>query len=90
MQGGVLLVPSEAVIRTGHRDVVIVAAEHGAYRPAQVVVGAERDGKTVIASGLEEGDMVVTSGQFLIDSEASLRGAYNRMQESDRGNGGAP
>ena len=89
-QAGVLLVPSEAVIRTGHRDVVIVAAEHGAYRPAQVVVGAERDGKTVIDSGLEEGDMVVTSGQFLIDSEASLRGAYNRMQESDRGNGAAP
>jgi membrane fusion protein, copper/silver efflux system len=63
-QNGVLLVPSEAVIRTG-----------------QVVVGAERDGRTVIVSGLDEGDIVVTSGQFLIDSEASLRGAYNRMQD---------
>jgi Cu(I)/Ag(I) efflux system membrane fusion protein len=87
LQGDVLLVPSEAVIRTGHRDVVIVATEHGAYRPAQVVVGAERNGTTVIASGLDEGDLVVTSGQFLIDSEASLRGAYNRMQEDDRSNG---
>ena len=89
LQGSVLLVPSEAVIRTGHRDVVIVATQHGAYRPAHVVVGAERNGTTVIASGLDEGDLVVTSGQFLIDSEASLRGAYNRMQEGDRTNGAA-
>ena len=92
-QDGVLLVPSEAVIRTGHRDVVIVAGERGAYRPAEVVVGAERDGRTVIVSGLDEGDIVVTSGQFLIDSEASLRGAYNRMQESDSAHhdhGGTP
>jgi Cu(I)/Ag(I) efflux system membrane fusion protein len=80
--GAVLLVPSEAVIRTGHRDVVIVAGEGGAYRPVHVVVGAERDGTTVVASGLAEGELVVTSGQFLIDSEASLRGAYNRMQET--------
>ncbi len=50
-----LLVPSEAVIRTGHRDVVIVAASEGTYRPVSVVVGAERDGTTVIASGLERG-----------------------------------
>lgn len=84
--GDHLLVPSEAVIRTGKRDVVIVAEAGGAYRPAQVVVGLERDGQTVILSGLDEGDRVVTSGQFLIDSEASLRGAFNRMQED----GGAP
>ena len=91
--GDVLLVPSEAVIRTGLRDVVIVAADEGTYRPAHVVLGAERDGRTVVVSGLDEGDRVVTSGQFLIDSEASLRGAYNRMQESDDSNavpGAAP
>jgi Cu(I)/Ag(I) efflux system membrane fusion protein len=86
-QNGVLLVPSEAVIRTGQRDVVIVAAERGEYRPAEVVVGSERDGRTVIVSGLDEGDIVVTSGQFLIDSEASLRGAYNRMQEGNSSQG---
>jgi Cu(I)/Ag(I) efflux system membrane fusion protein len=79
-QGDVLLVPSEAVIRTGQRDVVIVAAEAGSFRPVHVVLGAERDGRTVVVSGLSEGDLVVTSGQFLIDSEASLRGAYTRMQ----------
>jgi membrane fusion protein, copper/silver efflux system len=89
-QGGALLVPSEAVIRTGHRDVVIVAAEQGTYRPVHVVVGAERDGRTVIASGLDEGDVVVTSGQFLIDSEASLRGAYNRMQDDGHPSGATP
>jgi Cu(I)/Ag(I) efflux system membrane fusion protein len=91
--GDELLVPSEAVIRTGHRDVVIVAAGEGTYRPAHVVLGAERDGKTVVLSGLNEGDRVVTSGQFLIDSEASLRGAYNRMPERDDskpGSGAAP
>lgn len=92
-QGDVLLVPSEAVIRTGHRDVVIVAVAEGGYRPAHVVVGAERDGQTVIITGLNDGDRVVTSGQFLIDSEASLRGAYNRMQdgtESKADAGAAP
>jgi Cu(I)/Ag(I) efflux system membrane fusion protein len=89
-QHGALLVPTEAVIRTGHRDVVIVAAGQGAYRAVHVVVGAERNGKTAITSGLSEGDLVVTSGQFLIDSEASLRGAYNRMQDGDRSNGAAP
>jgi Cu(I)/Ag(I) efflux system membrane fusion protein len=82
-QGDALLVPSEAVIHTGHRAVVIAAGEAGTYRPVHVVVGAERDGRTIVLSGLEEGDLVVTSGQFLIDSEASLRGAYNRMQQGD-------
>jgi Cu(I)/Ag(I) efflux system membrane fusion protein len=82
-RGDVLLVPSEAVIRTGQRNVVIVAGELGSYRPVPVVLGAERDGRTVVVSGLNEGDLVVTSGQFLIDSEASLRGAYNRMQQTD-------
>ena len=81
-QQDVLTVPSEAVIRTGRRVVVIVAEDAGTYRPAQVTVGAERDGQTAILAGVNEGDRVVTSGQFLIDSEASLRGAYTRMQET--------
>ena len=81
-QQDVLLVPAEAVIRTGQRVVVIVAEDAGSFRPAQVVTGAERDGMVAVLSGLNEGDRVVTSGQFLIDSEASLRGAYTRMQET--------
>ncbi len=78
----VLLVPVEAVIRTGRRVVVIVAEDAGSFRPVHVVTGAERDGQIAVLAGLNEGDRVVTSGQFLIDSEASLRGAYNRMQDT--------
>ena len=75
----VLLVPSDAVIRTGTRSVVILDEGQGRYRPQQVEVGAERLGQAVIESGLQEGQQVVVSGQFLIDSEASLQGAYRRM-----------
>ncbi len=75
----VTLVPSEAVIRTGTRSVVLVAEDAGRYRPVEVVLGPERDDETVVITGLEPGQQVVVSGQFLIDSEASLLGAYNRM-----------
>jgi Cu(I)/Ag(I) efflux system membrane fusion protein len=75
----VLLVPSEAVIRTGTRTVVMVAQEGGGFAPVEVEAGAEADGKTEIRSGLHAGDKVVVSGQFLIDSDASLRGTAMRM-----------
>ena len=75
-----LLVPTEAVIRTGKRTVVIVAEGEGRFRPAEVTLGPEHEGTIVILSGLEEGQHVVTSGQFLLDSEASLRGAYQRLE----------
>lgn len=74
-----LLVPIEAVIRTGTRSVVIVAEDAGRFRPAHVTLGAERGDRIEILSGLEAGERVVVSGQFLIDSEASLRGAFNRI-----------
>jgi Cu(I)/Ag(I) efflux system membrane fusion protein len=74
-----LLVPSEAVIRTGTRTVVIVADEDGRFRPVDVKTGAEGGGKTAILDGLDENDRVVVSGQFLIDSEANLRGSLTRM-----------
>ncbi len=72
-------VPSESVIRTGTRSVVIVQ-EGERFRVATVKAGAESDGQTEIASGLKEGERVVASGQFLIDSEASLRGALARLE----------
>ena len=71
---GVLWVPSEAVIRTGRRAVVMLAEDAGRYRPVEVQLGQESSGKTVIVKGLDEGQKVVTSGQFLLDSEASLKG----------------
>jgi Cu(I)/Ag(I) efflux system membrane fusion protein len=75
-----VLVPSEAVIRTGQRDVVIVAMGEGKFRAVPVQVGAESGGQSEIRRGLKPGDKVVVSGQFLIDSEASLSGAVARLE----------
>ena len=77
----VLWVPSEAVIRTGRRALVMLAADAGRYRPVAVQLGQESDGKTAILKGLEEGQKVVTSGQFLLDSEASLKGIVASSEE---------
>ena len=73
-----LLVPSEAVIRTGRRALVMVAKDGGRYVPAEVQVGREAGGKTEILAGLAAGEKVVASGQFLLDSEASLAGLHAR------------
>ena len=73
-----LRVPTEAVIRTGRRALVIVAEAEGRYRPVEVAPGPEVGNDTVILSGLDEGQKVVASGQFLIDSEASLQGIVAR------------
>lgn len=77
-----LTVPTEAVIRTGTRTVVIVAAADGGFRPAEVEIGIEWDGETEIRQGLAAGQTVVVSGQFLIDSEASLRATSTRMSDA--------
>jgi len=77
----VLQVASEAVIRTGRRNLVMLAEGNGRYRPVEVEPGPELNGMTVILRGLEEGQKVVASGQFLIDSEASLRGILPRPFE---------
>jgi len=69
-----LQVPSEALIRTGKRVQVMLAEEGGHYRPVDVEVGAENQDHTLILRGLQEGQQVVASGQFLLDSEASLKG----------------
>jgi len=74
-----LLVPSEAVISTGRRSVVMVAEGGGKFRPVDVEVGAEGGGQTEIKHGLKSGQQVVVSGQFLLDSEASLSGMQSRM-----------
>ena len=74
-----LLVPSEAVIRSGRRALVMLAEGEGRYRPVEVRLGQEAAGNTQILEGLAEGQQVVTSGQFLLDSEASLRGIEVRQ-----------
>ena len=77
----VLLIPSEAVIRTGKRALVMLAEGEGRYRPHEVQVGREADGRFEVLSGLSEGQAVVTSGQFLIDSEASLQGVMAQIDD---------
>ncbi len=73
-----LLVPSEAVIRTGTRTLVMLATGNGRYQPAEVRTGREGGGQTEILEGLAAGEKVVASGQFLLDSEASLTGIAAR------------
>jgi membrane fusion protein, copper/silver efflux system len=78
-QEDVLTVPLEAVIKTGTRSVVIVADDSTHFRPALVHVGAEHGGRSQILQGLTLGQNVVASGQFLIDSEANLRSAFDNL-----------
>lgn len=75
-----LVVPSEAVISTGERSVVILAREGGSFAVTGVSIGPQVGGKTVILNGLTEGQSIVVSGQFLVDSEASLRSTVDRLE----------
>jgi Cu(I)/Ag(I) efflux system membrane fusion protein len=77
-----VLVPSEALIRTGERSVVIVDLGNGKFRASPVQPGGESAGQTEILKGVQPGDKVVVSGQFLIDSEASLTASAGRMEAS--------
>ena len=88
-QHSVLWVPSEAVIRTGRRALVMLAEDAGRYRPVEVQLGQESDGKTEILRGLEDGQKVVTSGQFLLDSEASLKGIVASPENESPANAAA-
>ena len=76
----VLLVPSEAVIETGTRRVVMLAEGDARFRRVNVETGAQSGGQTEIRAGLTVGQKVVVSGQFLIDSEASLKATEARLQ----------
>ena len=75
------VVPEEAVIRTGSREVVVLALGDGRFRPAEVVAGSSSDGRVQILEGLEGGEEVVTSAQFLIDSEARLASTIASFEE---------
>jgi Cu(I)/Ag(I) efflux system membrane fusion protein len=77
----VLLVPSEAVIQTGKRSVVVVAQGDGKFASVDVEVGIDSNGQTEIRKGLQAGQKVVVSGQFLVDSEANLKASTTRMGE---------
>ncbi len=74
-----VVVPSYSVLRTGDRNVVVVALGGGRFVPREVVLGLEGDDWVQVLSGVREGEKVVTSSQFLIDSESNLREALNKM-----------
>jgi Cu(I)/Ag(I) efflux system membrane fusion protein len=74
-----LLVPTEAIIQTGKRTVAMLAEDNGRFRPVDVEIGIESGGQTEVKRGLQAGQRVVVSSQFLIDSEASLKGVEARL-----------
>jgi membrane fusion protein, copper/silver efflux system len=74
-----LVVPAEAVIRTGTRAVVIVRKDNGSFEPREVKLGPELGDDIEVTQGLGEGERVVASGQFLVDSEARLRSVLGSM-----------
>jgi len=77
-----LVVPTEAVIQTGTRTVVMLAEDNGRFRPIDVETGIETGGQTEVRRGLQAGQRVVVSSQFLIDSEASLKGVEARLNNA--------
>ena len=88
--GKSLLIPTEAVIQTGKRTVVMLAEEGGRFRPVDVDAGIESAGQTEIKRGLKLGQRVVVSSQFLIDSEASLKGVEARLNDQPASAGSKP
>lgn len=82
---GRLLIPREALIRTGTRDAVVLALDDGRFKPVEVVPGPEVGDMIEIRKGIADGDRVVTSGQFLLDSEANIRAGFTRMEPPDAG-----
>jgi hypothetical protein len=75
-----LLVPDSAVLRSGEKNTVFVAIDDGHFEPRDVQLGARADNNAYeVISGLTEGERVVTSGQFMLDSESQLREAIQKM-----------
>ena len=68
-----IIVPRNAVIRTGKMDIVYIKKDNNVFSPVKVTIGGEQDGKYLITSGLSEGDEIVTSAGFLIDSESQIQ-----------------
>jgi Cu(I)/Ag(I) efflux system membrane fusion protein len=75
-------IPSEAILHTGERDVVVVDKGDGFFEPRDVTLGAEGEGYSQVTKGLREGETVVVSSQFLIDSESNLKEAISKMLEA--------
>jgi Cu(I)/Ag(I) efflux system membrane fusion protein len=81
-QPDAIVVPSESIVRSGSREQVFVVRAPGKFEPREVTLGVSAEGFTQILSGLQAGERVVTSSQFLIDSESKLREATAKMMEA--------
>jgi len=81
-QANAITIPSEAIVRSGERDQVFVVREQGKFEPRTVRVGLTAEGLTQIIEGVNVGDEVVTSSQFLIDSESKLRESTAKMLDA--------
>jgi hypothetical protein len=85
LQRRALLVPREAYIDSGTRQVVFVVRGSGKFAPRDIQVGVEaEDGMVEVLYGLDEGEVVVTSGQFMLDAESKLKEAVAKMMEAER------
>jgi Cu(I)/Ag(I) efflux system membrane fusion protein len=78
-----LIIPTLSLINLGDEKRVITRLKDGSFAPKLVKTGASSRGETAVTDGLSEGDEVVVSGLFLIDSEANLSGALERMRRPD-------
>jgi len=77
------VIPEYSVIRSGEKNIVIIALADGKFKPVQVKLGGYADGYYQVIEGLSEGNEIVTSSQFLIDSESNLRAAINQFQTGE-------
>ncbi len=78
-------VPETAVLRSGKRNIVILSLGEGKFKPVDVKLGLYSDGYYQILAGLKQNDAIVTSGQFMIDSESSLRSAVKLFSSEKTG-----
>ncbi len=78
--GNQIIVPQEAVLDSGKEQRVFVTNGDGYFEPRRITTGAKLDGKVIVLSGLKAGEIVVSSGNFLIDSESRLKGDMSSMQ----------
>ena len=76
---GIVKIPNEAILHTGERNVVIVEKEKGLFEPREVTLGATGEGYSQVTHGVRQGETVVVSSQFLIDSESNLKEAISKM-----------
>ncbi|GAB6282569.1 MAG: hypothetical protein STSR0008_13150 [Ignavibacterium sp.] len=81
-----IAVPEQAIIRSGDRDIAIISLGNGYFEPREVKLGVSANGYIQILEGLHEGEQIVTSSQFLIDSESNLKTAINQMSAHSQHN----